>query len=49
MSDDPLANCIFMILDDSSAPEYGDGCRYVCACRAHAGFLYLGITGETVS
>ena len=49
MSDDPLSNCIFMILGESSAPDEGEGSYLVCAYSAHTGFLYIGITGETAS
>ena len=49
MSDDPLSDCIFMILDDSSSPKDGGGCRHVCAYSVHTGFMYIGTPGETVS
>ena len=49
MSDDPLANCIFMILGESSVPDSGNGGRFVCAYSANTGFLYIGMTGETAS
>ena len=49
ISDDPLSDCVFMIFNNPSGPEDGSGERFVCAYTAHAGLLFLGITGGGVS
>ena len=49
MSDDPLSNCIFMILDNMSGQENGCGRRCVCAYTAHSGLLYIGDTDSSMS
>ncbi len=49
MSDDPLSNCVFMILDSESGPEEGNVIHYVCAYTVRTGLLYIGMTGNTIS
>ena len=49
MSDDPLSNCIFVILGSTSDSEEGSGRHAVCAYTAHAGLLYIGTAGDILS